>query len=126
MKPTLISKLLVFVAVCSLSQLAAADTESAAKTIAGILANMNHFASDADKATLMAISADEENGMGVRLVATAVHNIQHAATAEDKETMAGVATNDRARESVKTLAGIVAEFNHMASAEAKATLQGLQ
>ena len=125
MKPTLISKLLVFAAVCSLSQFAAADTDAAVKSVAGILANMNHFASDADKAALMAISADEANGRGIRLVATAVHNIQHAAPAGDKEAMAGVVASDMARADVKSLAGIVTGFNHMASAEAKATLQAM-
>lgn len=125
MKSTLIGKLLAFVAVCSLSQFAFADTESAIKSVAGILTNLNHFASDADKATLMAISEDEGNGRGIRAVATAVHNIQHAATADDKEIMGTVLASDRAQAGVKSLAGIVAEFNHMVSDEAKATLGSL-
>ena len=123
MKSSLIGKLLVFVAVCSLSQLSFA--QDATKTIAGILANMNHFASDAEKATLMAIAADESNNRGVRAIATAVSNIQHAATAEDKEVMGRIMGADMAPAPVKSLAGVVAEFNHMASAEAKATLASL-
>ena len=125
MKSTLIGKLLVFVAVCSLSQLSFAQDMSATKTIAGILANMNHFASDSEKATLMAIAADDGNNRGVRAIATAVSNIQHAATADDKEMMGRIMAADQAPAPVKSLAGVVAGFNHMASDEAKVTLASL-
>jgi hypothetical protein len=104
------------------SQVALADPASAGKTIAGILSGMNHFASDAQKAELAAIAADESSGRGMQLIASAVAGIQHAPTAEGKAAMEQIMGADQAPASTKALAKIVLEFNHMASADAKAVL----
>lgn len=125
MKSTSLRAILVLVAIFSFSPLALADTDSARQQIAGILVNLNHFPSDADKAALMAIANDESIGQGVRMLANAVHNIQHAATAEDKTAMANLMESERAPASTKAIAAIVANINHMPSDEAKATLQAM-
>ena len=61
MKSTSLRKLLVLVAIFSFSPLALADTDSARQQIAGILVNLNHFPSDADKAALMAVAKMYKN-----------------------------------------------------------------
>lgn len=120
-----IKKVLLISALGMLSQFAMADNDSAAKSIAGVLVNLNHFPSAEDKATLKAISEDEGTGPAFRAVALAVHNIQHAATAEDKANMAQVIASDMAEPEAKQLAEIVAGINHMPSADAKTALQAM-
>ena len=123
MKSALIKKVVLVASIGLFSQLALAqDNASAVRDIAGIVASMNHFASDADKAKLMAISEDSSLAQGVRDMAMAVAHIQHAAPAEDKATMNALASNEQVPEGARALAGIIANFNHMASADAKAQL----
>lgn len=111
------------VALGSLAQVALADDATATKTIAGVLASLNHFPSAEDKAALAAIASDESNGMAVRALAGAVAEIQHAASAEGKAAMQQIVASDMANAQAKTLAEIVLNINHVPSAEAKATLQ---
>lgn len=121
-----IGKTLLTIGVVGLfSQISMADPASAQKTIAGILAGMNHFPSDAQKVELQAIADDEASGRGNQMIASAMINMQHAANAEGKAAMAQIIAYDGAPESTKALAKIVMEFNHMASAEAKEVLAGL-
>lgn len=110
----------------SLAQVAWADDATATKTIAGVLAGLNHFPTAEDKAALAAIASDESNGMAVRAVAGAVAEIQHAATAEGKAAMQQIVASDGADAQTKTLAEIVLGINHVPSAEAKATLQAMR
>ncbi|MBL4819988.1 MAG: hypothetical protein JKY98_03215 [Gammaproteobacteria bacterium] len=125
MKSKLLSKLLVIVAVSSLSQFALADSASATKEIAGILATFNHFPSDSDKAALMAIAKDSDNGRGLQAIASAITNMQHKATDADMEILNTIAMADMAPDSVKALAKIVVGISHVPSDEAKATLQAM-
>lgn len=125
MKFGIAKKLVAIVLMGLCSQLAMADPVAARKTVAGILTGMNHFASDAQKAELMAIAGNEASGRGMQMIASAVHDIQHAATAEGKAAMEQVMAAEQAPAEVKALAKVVAEFNHMASDEAKAVLAGL-
>ena len=125
MKTSLVRNVILLALLASFSQFSFADNASAQKTIAGVLHNLNHFPSDADKAALMAITEDESVGQGYRALAGAVANISHAATAEGKEVTARIMAAAQAPADLKTLAGIVASINHTASAEAKATLAAM-
>ena len=125
MKLSMLRLSIVLVALFSFNQIALADNDSAAKAIAGILVNLNHFPSDADKAVLMEIANDESNGQGFRAIARAVHNMQHAASAEDKELMGRIMAADQADPRAKALAEVVAGISHVASDDAKATLQAM-
>ena len=118
MKLTLLKKIMAIALIGLFSQFAMADNASSAAEIAGIVVAMNHFPSDADKAALMAISADDSLAEGVRAMATAVTNIAHAANADGKAAMASIADGE-APDRFKALAGVVAGFNHMASADDK-------
>ena len=67
-------KIMLIALIGLFSQFSMADNASSAKEIADIVASLNHFPSDADKAALMAISADDSLSEGVRAMATAVAN----------------------------------------------------
>ena len=125
MQLTLTKKLLALVLIGFFTQVSLADNASAAKTIAGVLTNLNHFPSDADKTMLLAVASDDGNGQGFRMIATAVSKIQHAATAEDKEIMNRIMASERASAPAKALAEIVLGISHTASDEAKAKLAAM-
>ena len=103
----------------------AQDNAGAIKDVADIVASINHFPSDADKARLMAISGNDSLFEGIRAMATAVSNISHAANADGKAAMAALQAMDQLPDRAKALAGIIGSFNHMASDEGKATLAEL-
>lgn len=125
MKLSIVKILLTIGALSVFSQFSMADTTSAQKTIAGIVAGMNHFPSSAQKEELQAIADDESSGSSMQMIASAVINIQHAANAEGKAALGKIIADGGASDSAKALAKIVMEFNHVASAEAKAILADL-
>ena len=122
-----ITKLIAVLAVIGLfaQPTLAQEPGGALKQIADIVASLNHFPSDSDKATLAEISGNESFPQGLRNMADAVANISHAPTAEGKEALAAIQASSDAPDSAKTLAGIIASINHTASADAKATLAEL-
>jgi len=125
MKIALIQKLSVAALAVLFTQFALADNHNptAFREIAGIVASLNHFPSDADKARLAAIAADDEIAQNLRTMATTVANINHSATAEGKAAMAEIQAGD-APDVGKALAGIIANLNHTASDADKATIAG--
>jgi hypothetical protein len=126
MKLTLKRKFALIALVGFFSQFSLAqDIDGALSDIAGIVASINHFPSDADKAKLAAISADANYPQPLRDMADAVANISHAANAEGKAVMAEIQASAQAPDSAKSLAGIIASLNHMPSDEDKATLARL-
>ena len=127
MKITLIRKLVAVALIAlfsqfSLAQDAGGAIENAEKQIADIVASINHFPSDADKAALADIAGNDALPEGLRNMATAVSNISHAASAEGKAMMASIQANGEAPDRAKLLARIIASLNHMPSDEAKAAL----
>ena len=126
MKLSAIKKLTVFILISMFTQFSmAADNASAVSEIAGIVAGMNHFPSDADKTKLMAIAEDGMLAQGVRDMATTVANIQHFPNDEGKAAMARIMENEQAPEMAKTLASIIANFAHMVGADDKAKLEAM-
>ncbi|MEX0963563.1 MAG: hypothetical protein WDZ52_05915 [Pseudohongiellaceae bacterium] len=125
MKITLLRNMLVLALLASFSQFTYADNADAQKVIAGVLVNLNHFPSDADKAALMAVAEDSSVGRGYRALAGVVSAISHSATAEGKEVTSQILASNEAPADLKTLATIVANLSHTASAEAKATLTAM-
>lgn len=119
-------KIIIIAIVGLFSQFSMAqDNAGAIKDVADIVASINHFPSDADKARLMAISGNDSLFEGIRAMATAVSNISHAANADGKAAMAALQAQDQIPDRAKALAGIIGSFNHMASDEGKATLAEL-
>lgn len=128
MKNKTLQQLFLVGAIGLFSQFAVAQVDAnsaAAKQIADIVASLNHFPSDADKAVLSGISENTALAQGLRDMATAVANIQHSATAEGKTAMAALQASSDTPDRGKALAGIIANINHTASADAKAQLAQL-
>jgi hypothetical protein len=92
------------------------------KTIAGVLAKLNHFAGDAEKKTLQAIVTNDAATASEKTLAQALVNVQHTAAAADKAKLEALAADAAAPQSVRTVAGILAQLNHTPSAEEKAAL----
>ena len=103
----------------------AQDAGAALKTIADIVSSLNHFPSDADKAALAEIEANDALPQGVRDMANTVANISHSASDEGKEAMARIQANANAPDRAKELAGIIASVSHVPSDDAKARLAEL-
>jgi len=126
MKLTLIKKCAVIASIAFFSQFSLAqDANAALSDVAKIVASINHFPSDADKAKLATISGNEAYPDLLRRLATSVSNISHAPTAEGKAVMAEIQATADVPESAKTLAGIIANLNHVPSADDKATIAQL-
>jgi hypothetical protein len=125
MKIALTRKIAVIALAGLFTQFSQADNHNptAFGEIAAIVASLNHFPSDADKARLAAIAADENYAQPIRAMATTVANINHSATAEGKTAMAAIQAGN-APERGKALAGIIANLNHTASDADKATIAG--
>lgn len=98
-----------------------ADT-AALKQIADIVANLNHFPSDADMITLENIMGKSDISQDILIIADTVANIEHSANEEGKGAMEAIQANSQASESAKVLAEVVGNLSHMASADAKKML----
>jgi len=103
------------------SVMAASD---AVKTMAGIMMGLNHYPSDAEKATLKGI-VDGGASDAEKACATAMINLQHAATADDKKKLNGIISDDSTPGPVRALAKIIVNLNHMPSGDDKKTLKEL-
>ena len=125
MKKALIRQLAIFTFAGLFTQFALADNHNptAFREIAGIVASINHFPSDADRAKLTEIAADESIAEPLRVMATAVANISHSATAEGKAAMAAIQGSE-VPDRAKGLAGIIANLNHVPSDADKASIAG--
>lgn len=104
--------------------LGAAESK-AVQQMAGILVNLNHFPSDAEKETLKKIIAAKETTAHERTVAQALLNVQHKVSAEDKPKLDAIVKDTSAPESVRTLATVVANLNHTPTAAEKEQLKKL-
>ena len=102
----------------------AAETKNV-QTMAGILANLNHFPSDAEKETLKKIADAKDTTAHERVIAQALLNVQHKVGADDKVKLDALIKDASASESVKTLATVIAGLNHMPSEADKEKLKKL-
>ncbi|MDL0432654.1 hypothetical protein QPM17_16050 [Marinobacter sp. TBZ242] len=104
---------------------AAFSQSDAVAKVAGILSEMQHFPSDAQKESLAAISNDSSHSDAIRTIATAVRNIQHKAQPDDVSALKEVRDSASASEAEKQLASIVLDFHHQPSDQAKEKLKNL-
>ena len=106
----------------ALGQPIGAAQDAPAKTMAGILARVNHFPGDADKATLKGIIDSKTATAAEKTVAQALSNLQHAVSAADKPKLEALVKEASTPESLKTLSTIILGLNHMPSAADKEKL----
>ncbi|HSX51348.1 MAG TPA: hypothetical protein VLF09_10340 [Cellvibrio sp.] len=98
---------------------------NAISTMARILTELNHYPSAEQKATLAAISKDENSSDATRAIAEAIHNVEHKAKADDVEKLKIVTETKSSTEEEKQLAEIVMNLNHSVSPETKKALEAL-
>ena len=103
----------------------AAQQSKAVQGMAKILLTMNHFPSDAEKATLKQLADDKATTAQERVLLQALAGIQHTLGAGDKAKVEALVKDPAASDGVKTIAGILAKFNHMATDADKAALKKL-
>ncbi len=101
------------------------DEPNAVRTMAGIVAGLQHFPDDAAKETLGIIAQDDAATAAEKTIATAIAGIEHAVSAVDKEKLEMIAADSEEPDTVRELAAILAAFNHVPSDAAKARLEAL-
>jgi hypothetical protein len=98
--------------------------ESAAmRDMAGVMMNLNHYPSDAEKARLKAIAADKGSTEQERVIATAISNMEHKVAAGDAEKLKQVMGDMSAPAEVRDLAGIVLNTSHKPGKEDRRKLE---
>jgi hypothetical protein len=107
------------------ASIAGAAESKAVQTMAGILVNLNHFPSAADKQSLQQIADDKSSTADEKTVAQALMNVQHMPAAADKPKLEVIAGDAKASGGVKTLADVIARLNHHASDADKEKLKAL-
>jgi hypothetical protein len=95
------------------------------RTMAGILAKLNHFPSDAEKATLGGIVKNDAATAHEKTLAQALINTMHTANAADKPKLEAILKDPAAPQGVKALAGVLASVNHTPGAPEKAAMTQL-
>ncbi len=106
------------------SPVTAAESK-AVQSMAGILAQLNHFPNDAEQERLKAIVADKETTAHERTVAQALLNVKHKVSAEDQTKLHAVIKDQSAPESIKTLANVLINLNHTPTDAEKEKLKKL-
>jgi hypothetical protein len=102
-----------------------AAESKAVQTMAGILAKLNHFASDAEKKSLKDIVDDKTATAPEKTVAQALINVQHTVSAADKPKLEALVADKATPESIKTLADVILHLTHTANDADKAKLKKL-
>lgn len=96
---------------------------AAVREMAGIMMNLSHYPSDAEKARLSAIVADKGSTGQERVIATAIANLEHKVAAGDAGKLKQVMGDMSAPVEVRDLAGIVLNIGHKPSAADKRKLE---
>ena len=95
----------------------------AVREMAGIMVHLEHYPSDAEKATLKGIVDNKGSTAQERVLATAISNLKHKAAAGDTDKLKQVMGDTTAPAEVRDMAGIILNINHMPSAADKSKLE---
>lgn len=107
------------------ANLANAAESRAVQAMAGILTNIQHVPSGADKQALTRITQDKATTADERTVAQALMNVEHTAAAADKPRLEAIVNDEKASGSLKTLATVILGLHHFPSASDKDKLRAL-
>ena len=110
-------------AVVALLPLGIVAQGKATQQMAGIMMNLNHFPSDAEKVTLKTIASDKATTAHERTVAEVLLTVQHSPSAADKAKLDAIVKDAAAPEGVKTLASVLSSLVHTPSAGDKERLK---
>lgn len=95
----------------------------AVREMAGVMINLNHYPSDAEKAKLRAIVAEKGSTEQERVIAIAISNLEHKVAAGDADKLKQVMSDMSAPVEVRDLARIVLNLSHKPSAADKSKLE---
>ncbi len=96
---------------------------AAVREMAGIMVNLEHHPSDAEKVKLKGIVDNKGSTGQERVLATAIANLSHSVAAEDKDKLKQVAGDAAAPAEVRELAGIILNISHKPGAADKGKLE---
>lgn len=96
---------------------------SAVREMAGILVNLEHYPSAAEKSRLKELAANKDNTEQEKVVANAIANLSHTASDADKSKLKKLMDDATAPAEVRDLAVIILRLNHKPSATDKDKLQ---
>lgn len=102
------------------SALAASE---AVREMAGIMVNLEHYPSDAEKTKLKGIVDNKGSTAQERVLATAISNLKHKVAAGDKDKLKQVMDDAVAPAEVRELAGIILNLNHKPGSADKSKLE---
>jgi len=95
------------------------------KTMASILAGLNHYPDSAEKKQLKAIVDDSHASAHSRTLAQAMINLDHSISGADKPRLQKIADDANASENERDLAKILLSLSHKASSADKHKLHGM-
>ncbi len=96
---------------------------AAVREMAGIMMNLSHYPSNAEKEKLKAIVSDRGSSEQERVVATAIANLEHRVDSGDVQKLRKVMDDMSAPAEVRELAGIILKISHKPGAEDKRKLE---
>lgn len=97
----------------------------AVREMAGILINLEHYPSAAEKSRLKELAASKEYTEQEKVVANTLVNLNHSAADADKAQLQQLMGDASAPADVRDLAGIILNLSHKPSAADKRKLQQL-
>ncbi len=109
-----------------ISPFVSADDPASARTIAGILADLNQSPTEDAKQQLMAIENDAATSPDYKVIARAVHDLQHSVNSTSRDVLNNIASNNAADATARELAEILVNFQSSADEVTRARLQELR
>ncbi len=95
------------------------------KTMASILAGLNHHPSSAEKKQLQMIVDDSHASAHAKTLAQVMIDLDHKVSGADKAKLKKIAKDSNANENERELANILLNLNHKASADDKHKLHAM-
>jgi hypothetical protein len=102
-----------------------AFASEATHTMAGMLVDMKHFPTDANKASLADIAANEAATADEKTLAQIIARIAHQATAEDKAALGEMLGKADSGDDVQAVAKAVMNMNHTVQPDDMAALKAI-
>lgn len=121
----IISASMAAIAACLIVAMPATADTGNLQTLARIAMTLNHYPSDAEKATLKAIVDSDDSSEEEASIALALHNMQHKVKEADAERLMDIVDDDMSDPVAKDIASILLEINHSPNDADKAKLAAL-
>lgn len=125
MKQILVRASCTLLATIALAVPTAFAQTDAAKEIAMVITNLNHFPTDEQKESLQYIKMDKDNSASIQTIAGALINLKHRVSPEDKALLEKIAADSGATDAERQLASILMNIQHKPDPDALAKLKAI-